>query len=487
MGTRAGRVALAGSAVAVVTLGAVLFSSTLASAQGSCLGAGATMVGTTGDDVLTGTDGDDVIVAQGGTDVVDGRAGNDRICLGEGEDGAMGGAGDDQIEGGPGDDTIAGDFLESTEPGRGNDDVAGGEGQDIVVGDVANSGGTAVGMGNDKTNGGEGHDLVVGDAFSNSLSAGAGEDDLDTGPGEDIGVGDALTGTPSAPAEPPSGAAAAAGQTSPEALGSASDAINSQTDTDMVVGDAAIFGPGSSNRGNLAVLAACSEKAARRIAAGLFWGLTNEEILEWIKRSKNGDRIRAEFQDDMQIGDCMGVGGNADGAAPDDLNSGTENDVAVGDNLATGTATGSQSGQETHQGGKGNDLLWGDNVDASIAFGIVTGGGIQVGSGVANTAEAAWFRQDRLPSLFGGPGSARVYTSYHDINMDTENRPPRGGQASRRQASSVSGGGEDDVRGGQGEDFLEGGRKRDKCSGGPQKDTFVKSGPNKCEKITGDP
>jgi hypothetical protein len=46
----------------------------------ACNGMPATIVGTSGDDVLEGTDGDDVIQALDGNDVVFGRGGNDIIC-----------------------------------------------------------------------------------------------------------------------------------------------------------------------------------------------------------------------------------------------------------------------------------------------------------------------------------------------------------------------------------------------------------------------
>jgi hypothetical protein len=65
----------------------------------SCAGRRATIVGTTGDDVIVGTDGRDIIVGRGGSDVIDGGAGADVIC---------GGHGADLITGGPGRDVLLG-------------------------------------------------------------------------------------------------------------------------------------------------------------------------------------------------------------------------------------------------------------------------------------------------------------------------------------------------------------------------------------------
>ena len=48
----------------------------------TCFGMPATIVGTTGDDVLPGTSGDDVIVGLEGTDTITSSGGEDRVCAG---------------------------------------------------------------------------------------------------------------------------------------------------------------------------------------------------------------------------------------------------------------------------------------------------------------------------------------------------------------------------------------------------------------------
>ena len=117
----------------------------------SCGGRAATIVGTTGDDVITGTEQRDVISALSGNDQVNALGGKDSVCGkggrdqlkgkadgdlvkgGGGRDVAKGGGGDDVVRGGPkrdrlrggsGDDLLAG--------GGGNDDCRGGSGADTL-------------------------------------------------------------------------------------------------------------------------------------------------------------------------------------------------------------------------------------------------------------------------------------------------------------------------------------------------------------------
>lgn len=74
----------------------------------TCGGRVATIVGTTGDDVLVGTEGPDVVVALDGDDLVDGLGGDDVLCGGFGVDVLEGGAGDDLLRGGMGAGTLRG-------------------------------------------------------------------------------------------------------------------------------------------------------------------------------------------------------------------------------------------------------------------------------------------------------------------------------------------------------------------------------------------
>lgn len=112
-----------------------------------CDGKAATIVGTSGNDLILGTAGNDVIVALGGNDTIYALGGNDTVCagtgddviyLGPGHDVAFGGAGNDTIDAGPGNDRIYGQRGNDTlSCGTGANDYAdGGLGQDSFAGGV---------------------------------------------------------------------------------------------------------------------------------------------------------------------------------------------------------------------------------------------------------------------------------------------------------------------------------------------------------------
>ncbi len=95
-----------------------------ASAPRECMGEPATIIGTTGDDVLRGTSGRDVISAGPGNDIIFGYNGDDLICGHRGNDHIEGGAGRDDIRGGRGHDTLLG--------GYGHDKIFGDDGDDLL-------------------------------------------------------------------------------------------------------------------------------------------------------------------------------------------------------------------------------------------------------------------------------------------------------------------------------------------------------------------
>lgn len=112
----------------------------------TAFGQTATIIGTSGDDVIIGTAGNDVIVGGDGDDRIAGREGDDRVCSGPGDDDVRGGSqfadsddddgfgpnppidsGDDLLDGGPGSDRVTGT--------GGDDRVFGGDGDsDSVLG-----------------------------------------------------------------------------------------------------------------------------------------------------------------------------------------------------------------------------------------------------------------------------------------------------------------------------------------------------------------
>ncbi len=122
--------------LAMVATSLVLVTAAPAAAQTpTCDGQTATIVGTSGNDVLTGTDGPDVIVGLGGADVIRGRGGDDIICGNGGRDRIFGGPGDDHLIGGRGRDVLKANAGDDTVHGNaGPDRVVGGKGDDTLYG-----------------------------------------------------------------------------------------------------------------------------------------------------------------------------------------------------------------------------------------------------------------------------------------------------------------------------------------------------------------
>jgi len=128
----------------------------------SCAGQPATIVGTSGDDIISGTKNDDVIDGLGGNDVIKGGQGDDCLIGGDGNDQLKGGKGADEHFGGAGNDSIRG--------GHGNDELNGGAGDDVLKG----------GHGDDAMNGEAGDDVLKGGHGDDAMNGGA-DDDLCAG------------------------------------------------------------------------------------------------------------------------------------------------------------------------------------------------------------------------------------------------------------------------------------------------------------------
>lgn len=151
-----------------------------------CDGLEATVVGTTGDDVLTGTAGADVIAGLQGNDLIRGLAGDDVICGGIGDDVIYGGADFDIIFGAQGNDRIyAADGNSTTTRvdvrgarmfgGAGNDIIYGTNRWDRMQG----------GSGADTMYGYEGRDWMRGGGENDVIDGGSNIDDLHGGNGND--------------------------------------------------------------------------------------------------------------------------------------------------------------------------------------------------------------------------------------------------------------------------------------------------------------
>lgn len=149
----------------LATLGfvAAMLATTSAAGAGTtvmCGGRVATIVGTTGADVLHGTPGDDVIAALGGNDIVYGKQGNDIICGSHGDDRLYGGDGSDKLYAFNGADHLQG--------GNGYDELYGGRGPDMLLGN----------NGQDTLKGGPGFDTLKGGAQRDVLRGGLHLDQL---------------------------------------------------------------------------------------------------------------------------------------------------------------------------------------------------------------------------------------------------------------------------------------------------------------------
>jgi len=186
----------------------------------TCNGFPATILGTSGDDVIDGTSGMDVIVGLAGNDFIRGLGGDDRLCGGSGADQAFGGEGYDWLDGSPGADHLNGgpqaDIVSyryhpkrvfvslQTSTGGDNDvvvdveDVQGSPFDDYLEGDDRANKVDGFG-GNDVLVGWAGDDLLYDFAAAPSndhLAGGRGNDQLIGGPGRDTVGFDAVTAGP---------------------------------------------------------------------------------------------------------------------------------------------------------------------------------------------------------------------------------------------------------------------------------------------------
>ena len=142
----------------------------------TCGGRTATIIGTSGADVLTGTGGNDVIVGLDGNDKINGGGGHDLICGGDGNDTIQGASGKDIVDGGGGNDKLfGGGGADQIDGGAGRDRIQGNGGDDQLVG----------GGGDDELTGDAGDDELVGSGGDDDLAGGGGDDDLSGGAGDD--------------------------------------------------------------------------------------------------------------------------------------------------------------------------------------------------------------------------------------------------------------------------------------------------------------
>ena len=155
---------------AVVTASVVLFAAVVvapaaAAADRLCDGKEATILGTSGRDIIVGTDGPDVIVGLGGPDRIRGATGDDLICGGRGTDRLVGGPGNDRIFGQGNGYKWGGEFGDTMDGGPGDDLMDGGGGPpllDLVTYRSASSGITVNGRRGTAHGASSGTDQLVG-------------------------------------------------------------------------------------------------------------------------------------------------------------------------------------------------------------------------------------------------------------------------------------------------------------------------------------
>jgi len=158
----------------------------------TCGGFEATIIGTSGHDVILGTDGVDVIAGMQGHDTIAGVEGDDILCGGEGDDHIFGGFGFDVIYGGQGGDVIFG--SNGTQPADRADTAGGryygGKGHDWIFG-TNRWDRMQGGAGRDLLFGFAGRDWMRGGSEADRLDGGGSIDDMNGGKGND----DILAGT----------------------------------------------------------------------------------------------------------------------------------------------------------------------------------------------------------------------------------------------------------------------------------------------------
>jgi Ca2+-binding RTX toxin-like protein len=172
-----------------------------------------TVLGTSGNDVLTGTNEADVICGLDGVDIITGLNGDDQIDGNGGSDRMVGGQGNDVINGGEGDDWVrysgspAGTTIDLSAGVASNDGLGGSDvlisverafgsktADDTITGDDGDNVLSGLG-GNDTLYGLGGNDRLLGGLGDDTIYGGDGDDRLEGDPGTDTCVDDSGTNT----------------------------------------------------------------------------------------------------------------------------------------------------------------------------------------------------------------------------------------------------------------------------------------------------
>ena len=160
---RARVILVTGIVLAIILSGLLVVGSSAGAGARMCLDRKATIVGTSGTDVIYGTNGSDVIVGGRGADQIHGLGGDDFMCGESGRDILTGGSGDDELSGGGvGDAIFGGSGDDLLNGGNQADQLRGGSGDDELQGDAVRN------DPNDACDGGDGIDTARSDCDSAS-------------------------------------------------------------------------------------------------------------------------------------------------------------------------------------------------------------------------------------------------------------------------------------------------------------------------------
>jgi Tol biopolymer transport system component len=430
-----------------------------------------TIVGTTGDDVLTGTADPDVICGLGGHDELSGLGGNDTLRGGDGKDFLKGGNGDDVFDGG-----IGADWA----------DYSGVSGPTGVIVDL--SSGVGTGQGADTlisvaaAIGSDNADTITGSAEDNTIEGGPGDDILNGGGGNDTAdYSNAIKGVTVNLTE-----------SAPQATGQGVDALAAfehligSDHGDVLTGD------GGANRldggaGNDTLSGSAGDDA--------LVGGPGDDLTDGGEGNDRGDYAEATGGVTVNL---SVAGAQVTGGAGTDGLAGIENLTGSGfpdrltGNGAANTLTGSggddtlegSGGMDLLQGGDGNDRAVGgdgdDRVLGEAGNDVLSGsdGNDEVRGGTGqddlsgDQGNDQLFGESEADVASGGPGDDRVLgNDGPDILSGGEgNDDVRGGASGDRLAGEA---GEDSLLGEAGRDTITGGESSDLLLGGDGNDRIL--------------
>jgi Ca2+-binding RTX toxin-like protein len=207
------------------------------------------------------------------------------------------------------------------------------------------------------------------------------------------------------------------------------------------------------------------------------------------------DDLEGQFGGDREIGDNYSRRGDATGGADDVLRSQNDDDTLIGDSAVDHGGTAVGGGRDHFEASSDKDLVIGDSYSRS---------GIAIGGGDDGCAK---HRADRIcqkhgghkrdagephkPALNGGPakdtmvGDSYTVTGYAEGSGDDDlkemgpgSNKMYGDSLAKKPAGEVSGGGEDTLNGASGNELLSGGPAADNCRGRDGRNTF-----RNCERV----